>query len=66
MEQYIKQQEEKTGHTGRRGFGKCAVVNRAPYAPLANDTIYENAKELLRQVVIDIDRFINSYEYFLH
>lgn len=55
MEQYIKLQEEKTGHTGRRGFGKCAVINRAPYAPLANDTIYENAKELLRQGILGAD-----------
>jgi len=26
----------------------------------------KKAKELLKQVVTDIDRFINSYEYFLH
>ncbi len=26
----------------------------------------EKAKKLLKQVVVDIDRFINSYEYFLH
>ncbi|WP_405305569.1 hypothetical protein [Methanobrevibacter sp.] len=26
----------------------------------------EKAKELIKQVVTDIDRFINSYEYFLH
>lgn len=26
----------------------------------------EKAKELLKQVIIDIDRFINAYEYYLH
>lgn len=44
----------------RRGFGKRAIVEKQvdnmPYSPLADDKIYENAKELLRKGIFGVSK----------
>ena len=52
---YAKEELIKTGQIERRGYGKRAVDTK-PYAPLANDEIYENAKELLKQGILGVDK----------
>lgn len=59
-----------------RLIDKFDALNKCSYGALQDFSNYcynvscyyknEKAKTLLRQVIVDIDRFLDAYEYFLH